>query len=236
MRILGIDTSNLVSSVALVEDTRVLGEWTTNLNKNHSIRLMDSISMLLDKLDAAPEDLDGIAVAHGPGSYTGVRIGVSAAKSMGWSLSIPVVGVSSLQAVAMNALGFQGLIVPLFDARRGQVYTGCYRSPSFELEEVIEERIILLRDWLPMVLEHAEQKPILFVGEDLRIHKETIVEMVGEQAVFAPASFQHPRAAHIAILGAKRLTETGNIHELMPEYLQVAEAEAKWLASQVQNK
>ncbi|MGD8192618.1 tRNA (adenosine(37)-N6)-threonylcarbamoyltransferase complex dimerization subunit type 1 TsaB [Brevibacillus ginsengisoli] len=237
MRILGIDTSNLVSSVALADETRVLGEWTTNLNKNHSIRLMDSISMLLDELDVAPEDLDGIAVAHGPGSYTGVRIGVSAAKSMGWSLGVPVVGVSSLKVVAMNALGFDGPIIPLFDARRGQVYTGCYRSRSFGLlEETLTERIILLRDWLPMVVEQADHKPILFLGEDLRLHKETIEEVVGEQAVFAPVSFQHPRAAHIAIMGAQLLTEAGNIHELVPEYLQVAEAEAKWLATQEQKK
>ncbi len=233
MRILAIDTSNLVLSVALADDMRVLGEWTTNLNKNHSVRLMDSISMLMDELDLLPEQLDAIAVAHGPGSYTGVRIGVATAKSMAWSLNLPVIGVSSLQAVAMNALGFSGPIIPLFDARRGQVYTGLYRSRNMELVEAAEaERIILLREWLPVVLDRAKGEPILFLGDDVRMHRETIDEIVGSQAVFAPCSFNHPRAAHIAIIGAKRLVEAANVHELVPEYLQVAEAEAKWLAKQ----
>lgn len=237
MRILGIDTSNLVLSVALIDEQRVLGEWTTNLNKNHSIRLMDSISELLDELDVAPEQLDGIAVAHGPGSYTGVRIGVSTAKSMGWSLGIPVVGISSLQAVAMNALGFGGLIIPLFDARRGQVYTGGYRSQSVgQLQEELPERIILLRDWLPMIVDRSRNQPILFVGEDVRLHKDTIVELVGEQAVFAPVTFHLPRASQVAIMGQKLLAEAHNVHDLVPEYLQMAEAEAKWLAKQDQEK
>ncbi|MGC5328706.1 tRNA (adenosine(37)-N6)-threonylcarbamoyltransferase complex dimerization subunit type 1 TsaB [Brevibacillus sp. SYSU BS000544] len=233
MRILAIDTSNLVLSIALLDDLRVLGEWTTNLNKNHSIRMMDSISMLLDELDVEPGQLDAIAVAQGPGSYTGVRIGVSTAKTLAWSLSIPVVGVSSLQAVAMNALGYEGPIIPLFDARRGQVYTGLFRSKEMTtVEAELPERIILLRDWLPMVIDQAEGKPILFVGDDVRLHRETIQEMVGEQARFAPVSFNHPRAAHIAIVGAERIAQAENVHELVPEYLQVAEAEAKWLANQ----
>lgn len=233
MRILAIDTSNLVLSIALLDELRVLGEWTSNLNKNHSIRMMDSISMLLDELDILPDQLDAIAVAQGPGSYTGVRIGVSTAKSLAWSLSIPVVGVSSLQAVAMNALGFSGPIIPLFDARRGQVYTGLYRSKGMEtIEADLEERIILLRDWLPIVIEQAKGQPILFVGDDVRLHRETIQEVVGDQALFAPVSFNHPRASHIAIVGAGRLAQVENVHDLVPEYLQVAEAEAKWLANQ----
>lgn len=233
MRILAIDTSNLVLSIALLDDLRVLGEWTTNLNKNHSIRMMDSISMLLDELDVEPGQLDAIAVAQGPGSYTGVRIGVSTAKTLAWSLSIPVVGVSSLQAVAMNALGYDGPIIPLFDARRGQVYTGLFRSKGMTtVEAELPERIILLRDWLPMVIDQAEGKLILFVGDDVRLHRETIQEIVGEQARFAPVSFNHPRAAHIAIVGAERMAQAENVHELVPEYLQVAEAEAKWLANQ----
>ncbi|WP_019123960.1 tRNA (adenosine(37)-N6)-threonylcarbamoyltransferase complex dimerization subunit type 1 TsaB [Brevibacillus massiliensis] len=228
MRILAIDTSNLVLSTAVVEEERVLGEWTTNLNKNHSVRLMESISQLLDSLDLGPDQLDGIAVARGPGSYTGVRIGVATAKTMAWSLNIPVIGVSSLQAVAANAGGYSGMIVPLFDARRGQVYTGGYRSgPDMTAREVLPERIILLRDWLPMAAEAAADGPVLFLGDDVSIHRSVITEVLGEQAQFAPPFFNHPRAAGIGWLAAKQIGRAGNVHQLVPEYLQLAEAEAK---------
>lgn len=233
MRVLAIDTSNLVLSVAVVDDTRVLGEITTNLQKNHSVRLMDAICELLDDLHIAPEELGGIAVAKGPGSYTGVRIGVSTAKSMAWSLGIPVVGISSLQAVAMNAFGFFGGIIPLFDARRGQVYTGYYQASLQGVAElVMAERIILLSDWLLLIKEQAKGAPLLFLGDDAAMHRETIVAALGEQAMFAPASFNHPRAAHIGLLGRMLLSQAGSPHALVPEYLQVAEAEAKWLAKQ----
>ncbi|MCK9905525.1 tRNA (adenosine(37)-N6)-threonylcarbamoyltransferase complex dimerization subunit type 1 TsaB, partial [Microbacteriaceae bacterium K1510] len=191
----------------------------------------DFISLLLDELSLMPEQLDGIAVAKGPGSYTGVRIGVATAKNMAWSLGIPVVGVSSLQAVAANAAGFAGGIVPLFDARRGQVYTGYYRSEGLQaLHETVAERIVLLREWLPIVADCSGGQRVLFLGDDLPIHRKTIMEMLGEQAQFAPVSFNHPRAAHVAWLAAEQFAKAGSAHDLMPEYLQMAEAEAKWLA------
>lgn len=232
MRVLAIDTSTLVMSIAVVDENRVLAEMTTNQNKNHSVRLMDCISLLLDETNTAPEELAGIAVAKGPGSYTGVRIGVATAKSMAWSLGIPVVGVSSLQAVAMNALGFSGGIIPLFDARRGQVYTGFYRTEGLRtVAEHMDERIILLREWLPMVREHAGDLPLLFLGDDVALHRNVIEETLGEQAVFSLPSSNHPRAAHIGLLALERIRAGGGAHELVPEYLQVAEAEAKWLAN-----
>jgi tRNA threonylcarbamoyladenosine biosynthesis protein TsaB len=231
MRVLAIDTSNLVLSVAVVDENRVLAEMTTNLQKNHSVRLMDCISLLLDETDTSPEQLNGIGVAKGPGSYTGVRIGVAAAKSMAWSLGIPAVGVSSLQAVAMNALGFSGGIIPLFDARRGQVYTGYYQTEGLRsVQEQMGERIVLLRDWLPMIREQAGGQPLLFLGDDVALHRSVIAETLGEQARFTLPSFNHPRAAHIGFLALERIRDGGSAHELVPEYLQVAEAEAKWMA------
>ncbi|GAA4724824.1 tRNA (adenosine(37)-N6)-threonylcarbamoyltransferase complex dimerization subunit type 1 TsaB [Brevibacillus fulvus] len=231
MRVLAIDTSNLVLSVAVVDESRVLAEMTTNLRKNHSVRLMDNISLLLDELELSPQELDGIAVAKGPGSYTGVRIGVATAKSLAWSLGIPVVGISSLQAVALNACGFTGGIVPCFDARRGQVYTALYQSQGMNrLTEMAAEQIILLREWLPLIAAETAGRPLLFLGDDVALHRETIVEMLGERALFAPSAFNHPRAAHLGWLAIERIEQADDPHSLLPEYLQVAEAEAKWLA------
>lgn len=235
MRVLAIDTSNLVLSVAIVEEARVLGELTTNLNKNHSVSLMEGVSYLMKQLDIKPTGLSGIAVAKGPGSYTGVRIGVATAKSMAWSLGIPVVGISSLQALACNAAGYAGGIVPLFDARRGQVYSGLFQTrQSILAETALSERIILLKEWLPIISQQVGEKPLLFLGDDTAMHRDTIVEMLGQQAQFAPISCNLPRASHIGFLALPLLVEAGSPHQLMPEYLQVAEAEAKWLAANKQ--
>jgi len=233
MRVLAIDTSNLVLSVAVVDEQRILGEWTTNKQKDHSVRLMDGIAQLLEQLELEPEQLAGIAVAHGPGSYTGVRIGVAAAKSMAWSLGIPLVGISSLEVVAANALGFTGAIVPLFDARRGRVYTACYRSQQLDaLEPLLPERIVPLADWLTLLLETLDEEPILFLGDDVVLHQATIRSRLRERARFAPPAFNHARAAHLGWIGLRRLHAAGDPHLLNPEYLQMAEAEAKWLAKQ----
>ncbi|QIC07341.1 tRNA (adenosine(37)-N6)-threonylcarbamoyltransferase complex dimerization subunit type 1 TsaB [Brevibacillus sp. 7WMA2] len=235
MCVLAIDTSNLVLSVAVVDDSRVRGEWTSNLNKNHSVTVMDGISTLLDELNIDPAELTGIAVAKGPGSYTGVRIGVATAKSMAWSLGIPVIGISSLEAVGMNALSFTGGIVPLFDARRGQVYTGLYRSKDCQtLDALLPERIILLTDWLDLLQQETSGEPLLFLGEDLDKHRDVISDVLGEKAMFATPAFNHPRAAPLAWTGLQQLKEGKGIpaHDLVPEYLQLAEAEAKWIAKQ----
>ncbi|WCK54999.1 tRNA (adenosine(37)-N6)-threonylcarbamoyltransferase complex dimerization subunit type 1 TsaB [Aneurinibacillus sp. Ricciae_BoGa-3] len=231
MNILAIDTSNLVLAVSVITEDAVLGEFATNLKKNHSVRLMPMISQLLDEIELEPSGLSAIVAARGPGSYTGVRIGVSTAKSMAWSLGIPLVGVSSLETLAYNGTFFQGLIVPLFDARRGQVFTGAYRWINGSIQSVSPDRIVLFTDMLSELKETGEK--VLFLGDDLAIHREAAVAALGDQAVFAPASYQLPRAAHLAQAGLKAYRE-GRVEDtqaFIPSYLQMAEAEAKWLAS-----
>jgi tRNA threonylcarbamoyladenosine biosynthesis protein TsaB len=228
MKVLGIDTSTLVLSVAVVEDGKLLGEYTTNLKKNHSIRIMPAISMLLDELDSTPADLDGIAVGNGPGSYTGVRIGVTTAKSLAWSLDVPLVGVSSLEALAANALAFEGIRTPMFDARRGQVYTTLYQKDQC----LIDQGIYLIDNWLAKLAQFDQQ--VLFVGDDVALHLEKIQAKLAGQALFAPAEWGVPRAAYIARKGMD-LIKSGiseDVRQFVPQYLQLAEAEAKWLANQ----
>ncbi|HJV45465.1 MAG TPA: tRNA (adenosine(37)-N6)-threonylcarbamoyltransferase complex dimerization subunit type 1 TsaB [Bacillota bacterium] len=228
MKVLGIDTSNLVLSVAVVDDKQVLGEYTTNLKKNHSIRLMPAISMLLDELGLAPEELNGIAIAHGPGSYTGVRIGLTTAKSLAWALDIPIIGISSLEAIASNSTYFPGMVSPLVDARRGQVYTACFKNG----ERMADDRIRLIADWAAE-LKEANQA-VLFLGDDSALHKEVITEALGDLAQFGPVEWNVPRAAFIARVGLQKLEkgEHVDLDTFVPEYLQLAEAESKWLASQ----
>jgi tRNA threonylcarbamoyladenosine biosynthesis protein TsaB len=228
MKVLGIDTSNLVLSIAVVDREKELGEYTTNLKKNHSIRLMPAISMLLDELGLEAEELEGIAVAHGPGSYTGVRIGLTTAKSLAWALNVPIVGISSLEAIASHAAYFPGLVSPVVDARRGQVYTALFK----DAERKADDRIRMIADWSTEL--RKEGQPVLFLGDDVSLHKDVIIENLGDLAQFGPVEWNVPRASFIARTGLQLLGQGKqcDLDSFVPQYLQLAEAESKWLASQ----
>jgi tRNA threonylcarbamoyladenosine biosynthesis protein TsaB len=226
MTILAIDTSNYPLGVALIEENQVLGEYITNLKKNHSVRIMPAIQTLMKDCERVPAQLTKIIVAKGPGSYTGVRIGVSIAKTMAWSLKIPLVGISSLEIIAAGAgRYFDGYISPLIDARRGQVYTGLYQYQGSELTTVKEDRLVLSADWA-VTLKELE-KPILFVGNDLPLHQAVIKDTLNLQAVLAAFTDHNPRPSELALLGKDKQGE--DIHSFVPNYIRLAEAEAKWL-------
>ncbi|MEC1752074.1 tRNA (adenosine(37)-N6)-threonylcarbamoyltransferase complex dimerization subunit type 1 TsaB [Bacillus mojavensis] len=228
MTILAIDTSNYTLGIALLRDNTVIAEYITYLKKNHSVRAMPAVHSLLNDCDLTPQDLSKIVVAKGPGSYTGVRIGVTIAKTLAWSLNIPISAVSSLEALAANGRHFDGLISPIFDARRGQVYTGLYEYKNGLLEQAVPDQNVMLTDWLEMLKE--KDRPVLFLGHDTSIHKETILDVLGKKGVIGPAAQHNPRPSELAYAGADR--EAVDIHGLVPDYLRLAEAEAKWIESQ----
>lgn len=228
MKVLAIDTSNYVMGIALVDGSDVVGELITNLKKNHSVRVMPAIHQLLQECDIKPSDLEKIVVAHGPGSYTGVRIGVTIAKTLAWTLKIPMVGVSSLEVLAANGHFFQGNLSPIFDARRGQVYTGLYAYGKGQLISKKSDRIILLTDWLKELKE--ENQKVLFLGNDLAIHKSAIQEELEDLAVFAYSGLNNPRPSELALIGVAR--EEEDVHSFVPNYIRMAEAEMNWIASQ----
>lgn len=228
MTILAIDTSNLTVGVALIKDGKVIAEHISHLKKNHSVRAMPAIDELLKECGLKPSDLTQIAVAKGPGSYTGVRIGVTIAKTLAWSLNIPVKTVSSLEVLAANGRFFQGLICPLFDARRGQVYTGLYQYRDGKLHGLEEDQNILLEDWLKKL--KAMDQQVLFIGSDTGIHREMIERILDEQAVIADPALQLPRPSELALIG--ELKEDEPVHSIVPNYIRLAEAEAVWLEKQ----
>ena len=228
MTILAIDTSNLTLGVALIKDGKVIAEHISHLKKNHSVRAMPAIDELLKECGLEPNDLTQIAVAKGPGSYTGVRIGVTIAKTLAWSLNIPIKTVSSLEVLAANGRFFQGLICPLFDARRGQVYTGLYQYRDGKLHGLEEDQNILLEDWLKKL--KAMDQQVLFIGSDTGIHREMIERILDEQAVIADPALQLPRPSELALIG--ELKEAEPVHSVVPNYIRLAEAEAVWLEKQ----
>ncbi|MCC5804393.1 tRNA (adenosine(37)-N6)-threonylcarbamoyltransferase complex dimerization subunit type 1 TsaB [Rossellomorea vietnamensis] len=228
MTILSIDTSNYPFGVALIEEDKVIGEYITYMKKNHSVRAMPAVEQLLKDCGVEAKELTKIVVANGPGSYTGVRIGVTLAKTLAWSLNIPLVPVSSLATLASSGRYFQGFIVPLFDARRGQVYTGLYEFQGDRLVCVEEDRNIMLDEWATKLKEL--DKELLFVGNDVSIHNGMIKEVLGDQARIAPFVSHNPRPSELAYigLGLKEMTA----HEVLPNYIRMAEAEVKWLEAQ----
>ncbi|ARD48003.1 tRNA (adenosine(37)-N6)-threonylcarbamoyltransferase complex dimerization subunit type 1 TsaB [Sporosarcina sp. P33] len=220
---LGIDTANSPLSVAIVKDDVLLIEESSMMKVNHSLRAMPAVEEACRKADITPSDIDAIAVSEGPGSYTGVRIGVTIAKTLAWTLKKPLYGVSSLKALAMNGQLYTGLICSLIDARRSNVYAGVYRAEGSDLANVLEDQHCALADLLGQLRDYNE--PVLFVGEDVKIHKAMICEHLGEQAQFVSFAMNVPRASS-AILLAQQTEEAETVHTFTPQYKRITEAEA----------
>ncbi|OFI46447.1 tRNA (adenosine(37)-N6)-threonylcarbamoyltransferase complex dimerization subunit type 1 TsaB [Floricoccus penangensis] len=226
MKILAFDTSSKALAVALVEDGDILGQVTLNIKKNHSITLMPAIDFLMAQVGLKPKDLDRIAVAKGPGSYTGLRIAVTTAKTLAYSLDIELVGVSSLQAMAKN-LDTSSLVVPLMDARRKNVYAGAYLNG----ESVITDRHTSFDDLVPLLQERDEE--IVFTGE-VDNFIDDISEKLPNARVINDSLLKLPSAYQIALVGVEM--EPVEIHTFVPEYLKRVEAEEKWLETHHEDK
>jgi tRNA threonylcarbamoyladenosine biosynthesis protein TsaB len=224
MRILAIETSEKTLSVGVVEDTAILGEYTTHINRTHGERLAPAIDTLMEGLELAYSDLDRIAVSKGPGSYTGLRIGVTTAKTLAWSLDIELVGISSLQVLAANTKEKGKVIVPISDARRENVYTGQYAyDKNDKLQTLVEDRHIAIEEWVTE-LEKVEE-PIVFVGEDA-LAFDSYFQKVLEDYSYAHSLDNIPRAVELAYMAQGESPE--DVHTFTPEYLKLAEAEENW--------
>ncbi|WP_428910570.1 tRNA (adenosine(37)-N6)-threonylcarbamoyltransferase complex dimerization subunit type 1 TsaB [Niallia sp. Krafla_26] len=233
MNVLALDTSNYSLGVALINDEKVIGEYMTNMKKNHSVRVMPAIERLLSDCDMKPSDINKIVVAKGPGSYTGVRIGVTIAKTLAWTLNIPLVGVSSLEVLAASVgRHFSGFVSPLFDARRGQIYTGLYQFKNGQIEAILNDQILLSVHWAEQLKKYEEK--ILFVGGDTHLHMDGLKEALGDLAVMAEVTEHNPRPSELALLGKDKPGE--DIHTFVPNYIRLAEAEAKWIEAQKQGQ
>lgn len=221
MLTLGMDTSSSSLNIALVEDKKILGKITLNGEKNHSVTLMPALENLMATLQLPPTALQKIVVAKGPGSYTGLRIGVTLAKTLAWTLNIELVGVSTLEAMAAGKKE-AGLVVPLMDARRDNVYTALYERKNGELKKVIGDFHTSFETWLE-TLKDLHQ-PLIFLGETKKFSERI------QKAGFTVNSFPEVDLidpATLAFLGAER-KGVADINNFVPEYLKLVEAEEKW--------
>jgi tRNA threonylcarbamoyladenosine biosynthesis protein TsaB len=225
VRLLAIDTSNQTLSIAICEDQRILGEYTTTVKKNHSLTLMPAINDLTKAVGLSPQDIDRLVVAKGPGSYTGLRIGVTTAKTLAYTLKKELVGVSSLKVVAANCVGTQGIIVPLFDARRNNVYAGAYTLKQNQWQTVLKDQHIALASLLEQLQEFPK---VSFVGADVEKFKDIIAADLPNANVITIPQWQIPHGTVLAELGRTAEPVT-DIHGFLPDYLKKVEAEENWL-------
>lgn len=225
MKILGLDSSGIVASVAITEDENLIAEYTVNYKKTHSQTLLPMLDELVRMTEIDLDSIDGIAVAAGPGSFTGLRIGSATAKGLGLALKKPLIEVPTVDALAYNLYDAQGMICPIMDARRNQVYTGIYRFEDHELVTVEAQMAIPMTELIEKLNDKGQ--PVIFLGDGVPVFKKLIEETLHVPFSFAPAHVNKQRAAAVAALGMRwfKAGKTVSAVEHVPEYLRVSQAE-----------
>jgi len=229
LKILAFETSAKAASVALTEGGKLLAESYQNTGMTHSQTLMVMAQDLLKACGLTPKDVDAVAVAAGPGSFTGVRIGVAAAKGFAWGGELPCYGVSTLEAMARNLGVYQGYVVPAMDARRSQVYTAIFHAEKGELTRVEEDMAISLAELGDKIKNLPEN--VFLVGDGANLCYNTLLEEV-PGLVLPPEHRMHQRAAGVALAAQAMANagDPGNGAELTPNYLRLSQAERERLA------
>ncbi len=235
MLILAFETTAKAGSVALLEETKLLGESYQNTGLTHSQTLMVMAEDMLKQCGKAVSDITAVAVAEGPGSFTGVRIGVAAAKGFAWGGQLPCYGVSTLEAMAETLGVYQGYVCPCMDARRSQVYNALFYADRAEIQRVREDRAISLAE-LGEELKTLEG-PIFLVGDGSSLTYKTLKESV-PNLVLPPEHRMHQRASGVALVAAKKIAggESGDANALTPNYLRLSQAERERLEKEKKEK
>ncbi len=221
MKIFAVDTSSQVATAAIVDGDKLVCECVLNNKLTHSQTLMPMIDDVFKKSELKPSDIDIFAVSNGPGSFTGLRIGVTTVKGLAHATGKQTVAVNTLEALAYNLPFCPYLISPIMDARREQVYNAFYRLDGNAVKEIVTPRAIALSDCLLELKELGEK--VVFLGDGVPVFKEKIIEVLGENALFAPQTANAQRASAVAE-AAKNKTPV-NYSELVPVYLRVSQAE-----------
>ena len=227
MRILALDSSGLTASVAVVEDEQILFEYTMNYKKTHSQTLLPMLDEAVRMTGLSLGSVDAIAVAGGPGSFTGLRIGSATAKGLGLALHKPLIAVPTLEALAYNLYDTSEdtLICPIMDARRKQVYTGIYAFKDHCLITVKKQAALPMEELLKELNQLGRK--VIFLGDGVPVFREMIAEKCQVPCSFAPAHLNRQRAGAVAALGAVyyKAGKLQTAGEHQPEYLRVSQAE-----------
>lgn len=235
MKILALDSSGLVASVAIAEDDKLISEYTVQYKKTHSQTLLPMLDEVSNMIELEIESIDLIAIAKGPGSFTGLRIGAATAKGLAFATKKPIIGIPTIEGLAYQLYGTTQIICPIMDARRGQVYTGLYQfQPEkneeheqfrFMLKEIKEQCTLQIEE----IIEEINQanKSVMFTGDGIPVFESRIAELICVPYSFAPLHRNRQSAAAVAALAFEyykegKITKASEFH---PEYLRLSQAE-----------
>lgn len=225
MKVLAMDSSGLVASVAVLEDENLLAEFTMNYKKTHSQTLLPMLDQVAQMIDLDLESIDAIAVAGGPGSFTGLRIGSATAKGLGLALKKPLVSVPTAEGIAYQMCGTEKIVCPLMDARRSQVYTGIYEFLGNELKVIEPQMAVSIQEIAEKL--NALGREVVFLGDGWPVYREELKELLKIPYGEAPV---HKNRQSAAALGALAMTYLKNENietaaEHQPDYLRLSQAE-----------
>jgi tRNA threonylcarbamoyladenosine biosynthesis protein TsaB len=225
MRILGIETATTTGSVAVMSTDGLIAQYTLNIEVTHSERLMATVDRVLTDARLTLADIDGLAVSIGPGSFTGLRVGLSTVKGLALATNKPVAAVPTLRALAWNSACSARSVCPLLDARKKEVYAALFRFDGKEMAQTMAETAISLEG-----LAVALKEETVFIGEGARLYQRELTALLGDRALFAPFSVGVPSAASVAELGIAMLAkgEAVDPDSLTPLYIRRPEAEVAW--------
>ena len=237
MRVLAIDSSGLTATVAVVEETQTVAEYTINYKKTHSQTLLPMIDEVVKMTELDLGTINAIAVAGGPGSFTGLRIGSATAKGLGLALNKPLIHVPTVDGLAYNVFGCEDIICPIMDARRNQVYTGIYtfskKAGEKEGRNLVEPVFQVIKMQMAVSIEELAERlnryrrPVVFLGDGVPVYENVLAEKLTVPYSFAPAYMNRQRAAVVGTLGIQYYKsgkfETAEEHR--PDYLRVSQAE-----------
>lgn len=225
MKILAVDTSSSVASVAVMEDEKLLSEYSINHKKTHSQKLMPMIKEVMGSLELRPQDVDVYAAASGPGSFTGLRIGVTAVKAMAYAVKKPVISVPTLDAIAYNIPMCHCLICPIMDARNNQVYTALYRWEGGRQKKMLDYAGMDLEELIGLIKDKGHET--IFLGDAVEVHEDHLKRQLGDLCRIAPGNLLLQKAssvAYAALLKARQ-GELEDCFAMSPYYLRKSQAE-----------
>ncbi len=230
MRILALDSSGLVAAVAVVEEEQTIAEYTVNYKKTHSQTLLPMLDEVVKMIELDMNTIDAIAISGGPGSFTGLRIGSATAKGLGLALGKPLIHIPTLDGLAYNMYGTTGVICPIMDARRKQVYTGLYsfvptEDRTLEMNVIEPQMAIGVDELIQQLNERGEA--VTFLGDGVPVYKEMLQEGLTVPYGFAPAHMNRQRGASVGVLATKYYKD-GKVEDAadhQPDYLRVSQAE-----------
>ncbi|MEG6616614.1 tRNA (adenosine(37)-N6)-threonylcarbamoyltransferase complex dimerization subunit type 1 TsaB [Peptococcaceae bacterium 1198_IL3148] len=229
MYVLGIEAATPVAGVAVVNEEKVLAERFINNKRTHSVNLLPMIKEVIVDAGIKKEEINGIAVSAGPGSFTGLRIGMTTAKTLAQVWGIPIIAVSTLDAMSFPLIGYHGLVCPILNARKNEVYSAIYQGGATEIKRLAPPMAVPMSELLQQLSPWPDKK-VLFLGDAIDIYREQLKSHLGAKAQFAANAAVLPRGATVAELGLVKLNlgEVSSPLEIKPNYIRPSEAEVKW--------